>query len=349
MPAFLNSRRHLSAHASRMLRMGVLCALQLSCATGADLGGYSQSDATQDVVSGDDSASDSGMDTGPSQVDSTNGPETSAGDGSANDDGGDSSFADVAESDTGEGGGLPDVTIPDASDGGLPDAGDASGNTMDAGEAGGGFNNPVQIDVTSVFNADTVATTTLMDAGALTYMDTVMSDFPTMSRALQLSATGLGLPDTAFFATSGTIHPQVQLHWSDTSNALNSRVVPPVTPVVPFLFRVPPAAYSELQLFALSSGGTATVTVTVTYADNTTNGGVSVTVPDWVGGTPAAGEFALLGGGGANRIHLGATLQPAKGQIYGINVRADATKSVTQVTLTSHGPGYFVFYGAIAY
>jgi hypothetical protein len=323
---------------------GALPAFGIGCAAAGELtpgaitlDGSARPDATYDTSAGP--FTDTGTDTNHGRVDASLDTGSSPIDG-----GQDSTLVDAgADTGTADSGGSDGGTDDGAVDGSGPldVAVDGSG-PLDVATPDGGivFSNPVQIDVSSVLTADTVATTTLADAAALTFMDLTGNDLVTQSKASQLYGTGVGLPDNALFAANA-VHPQVRLSWTNASNGSNSRVVKDTTP---FTFSVPPRAYGQLQIYALSTEGSTTANFTVTYSDNTTNGGTAVTIADWFN-PPTAGQFSLVTG--LDRIRNGTSVSNGGAAIFGVNLNPDMSKAVKQVTIARVDPGGFlVFYGA---
>jgi hypothetical protein len=331
--------------------LGVGCAAADPLTPGAEpLDGSPGPDATYDPS---DSFVETGAHTDDGQVDgrtNTASPPIGAGQGATPADTGTGTAAtDSGGIDTGIHDGAVDGSGPQdvaPRDGGVRDGGRDAGNGTDAGngdasDAGdaGIIANLVPFDVSSVLTADTVATTTLADAAALTFMDRTGNDLMTQAKADQLAGSATGLPDNALFPANGS-HPQVQLHWSNASNGPNSRVVKDTTP---FMFLVPQRVYAQIQIYAVSTEGSTTADVTVTYSDNTTNV-IVVTLADWFT-PPAPGQFPLVTG--LDRIQNGATLSNPGAGIFGVNLYPDTSKAVKQVTITRAAPGGFlVFYGA---
>jgi hypothetical protein len=207
--------------------------------------------------------------------------------------------------------------------------------------------------VSSLFNANSVVTTT-SGGVALTPIDGVGGglddDFPTQSEARHLSYTGTGLPDNAFFASNGRSIPDVHLAWNDSRNVKNSLVVL-ASADTRYTFTVPPAAYSQLQIYATGGNGNSTLTVTLTYSDNTT-GTNSVAVPDWCSSAAlGAGQYKLAS---AIRVQNGTLNAQNAGlacSIYALDLNPNPTKSLTSVAFADSGSSasYFVFYGAVAW
>jgi hypothetical protein len=254
--------------------------------------------------------------------------------------------------------GAPDATMPDtgASDTGPSDAcrADACADaaTMDAGPT---FASLVQIDVRSIFNANTVVTTVSADAGApLLPMDGACfgcgNDFPTQSKVNALAAAGaVGLPDDAIFAGNGTTVPQVHLWWTNASNVENSVLVSGVDGTT-FKFDVPLAQYSQLQIYATSTGGGSTLNVSLDYSTGSP-GSAAASIPDWCATpSPASGRYTLFS---LNRINE-ATDTLTAGlvcSVFAFDIDPDPTRSLRSVSFSESGAAtdYLVFYGATAW
>jgi hypothetical protein len=254
----------------------------------------------------------------------------------------------------------PDATVSDAGGdagdaGGQADASDASGDdaseggTADAGsDSGLSLNNPVQIDVSGILNANTVVTTA-KGGTALTPMDGAgnNNDFPTQNEAIALNATmGVGLPNDGHFASNGSTIPDLQLAWSDKVNNLNSIVVAG-NAGTKFQFNVPPAQYDHLQIYATGGNGGSTLTYTLTYTTGSATT-ATVSIPDWCGG-PGTGEYTLAS---VYRVSGGNTLDTGiKCGIYAIDLTLDTTRTLTQVQFSDSAPSNtnLVFYGATAW
>jgi hypothetical protein len=220
-------------------------------------------------------------------------------------------------------------------------------------DAGPTLTNPVQISVSSLFNANTVVTTT-SGGVPLTPVDGTDSfendDFPTQSEAARLSSTATGLPDNAFFATNGTSIPDVQLAWNNSSNVENSLVVL-ASAGTGYTFSVPPAAYSQLQIYATGGNGSSTLTVTLTYSDNTTATS-SVAVPDWCSSAAlGAGQYKLVSAVRVQNGALNAQNPDLACSIYALNLDPSPAKALTSVAFSDSGSSvsYFAFYGAVAW
>lgn len=243
----------------------------------------------------------------------------------------------------------PDATTPDASgtDASPPDA-----SGIDAGGDGAiipSFNNPIQIDVSSILAIDTIATsgtggTTILPTGALTSMDGSGYDFYTATVATDNAVSG-GVPANGLFAASGTQNPVVQLHFSDPSTASNSLLLNGPSPnnAQTFTFAVPAFAYAGLQIYGTSTEGSSALSITFTYSDTST-GSTSFTIPDW--GTNAASGAVFVLAGNLGRLGSGTYEQNYAFALYGANLSPDATKSLVSVQVTHSGTGRFVFYGA---
>jgi hypothetical protein len=248
--------------------------------------------------------------------------------------------------------GADGATAPDGGD--VADTGSSvDGSALDSGGDAApppSLTNPVQIDVSAYFNANTVVTTTVGGA-ALTPMDGTgtddNNDFPTQSEVVTLSSTGRGLPDDAFFASNGTSIPNVQLGWNNSSNVPNS-VVASSTSSMELTFDVPEAAYTQVQLYATGAGGASTLNYSFTYADSSVTSS-NVSLPDWCVGTPGSGQYVLVN---VDRVENGATFNSVYlCNIYALDLNPDTGKALKSVSIWDTGGAttYLVFYGATAW
>ncbi|HEY2514625.1 MAG TPA: hypothetical protein VGI39_27360 [Polyangiaceae bacterium] len=235
--------------------------------------------------------------------------------------------------------------VPDASDGGPPPVDSGPGIT---------FANPFQLDAAAIFNANSVATTTVggMD---LTPMDGVGTNdnntFPTVSAASALSGTGVGLPDDAKFSGDGVSIPSFQLAWSNAMNGPNSLVLS-ATKGTMFTFEVAQQPYHQVQVYVTSAGGASTLNVTLNYADGTQSS-FAPNVPDWCVGNPAGGQYVLAS---VDRVTNGDTAGAALNtqylcHIYAVDLNPDTGRALKSVMFwdTGTAPTNFVFYGATAW
>jgi hypothetical protein len=261
--------------------------------------------------------------------------------------------------------GPADVVTPlDASSGdGSPDAPDV-GVVVDSGPgtAPYTFDNPLQIDASSLFNeygVNTVATTA--EGGApLTPMDGTGSsdndDFPTQAKLAALGSGGTGLPDDAKFQkNSGGLvpTPQVQLAWNNSVNNINS-VSFSSTVATDLTLNVPPYKYSQLQLYATGTGGSSQINYTLSYAEG---GPVSnnIVLADWCVYNTIPANTAVLTA--VDRVEFNGTVFNNKYlcAIWAINLNPDPAKTLVSFTFSDSGSGvgsntsYFTFYGATAW
>jgi hypothetical protein len=280
-------------------------------------------------------------------------PETGTGDDGGNDAGVDSGSGDDAGNDSGSTGDDGGTDSGNGGDDGGADSGntgDDGGNTTDAATSYT-FTSPLQVDVSSIFNANSVVTTATGGV-ALTPMDGTgggdNNDFPTTSKVMTLvDSGGSGLPDNGFFASNGTTVPNVQLAWNNGANVLNS-VVASGTIGTAFTFNVPPAQYDQVQVYATGGNGGSTLMVTLHYTSGS-DGTASLSVPDWCTGSTGAGEYKVVS---VDRVQNGNTFSGGiLCSIYAINLNPDATRSLASVTFSDSGSSsaYLVFYGATAW
>jgi hypothetical protein len=263
-----------------------------------------------------------------------------------------------------DGGGNVDAGHP-GDDGGASDGGgiDATGDAVDAYEASTpdadagvdsgpptSFSKPLQIDASSIFNANSVLTTAV-GGMALTPMDgnggSGNNNFPTKSAVLAINDGGVGLPDDAFFPTNGTTIPDVHLAWSNGSNVANSIVVSATAAKV-FTLDVPPGPYSHVQLYATGGGGPSTLNYTLMYADSSSNSS-TLSLPDWCLGAAGSGQYVLVS---VDRVENGNTFNGTYlCNIYALELNPDTGKSLTSIRFWDTGgtTSYLVFYGATAW
>jgi hypothetical protein len=225
---------------------------------------------------------------------------------------------------------------------GVGGGGGTGGNGVGGGGGAGGVR-PVQFDVSSVLNSDSV--TNNGSGGTLDTTQTAIdrSNFTliTQSVARMFSTTGVGLPDDAFFPANAD-HPDIQLHWNNSDDGVNSRLS---TTTDTFTFAVPAAHYEQVQVFGLSTEGPTTLEFTLTY-DAGTPDVRTVTFPDWFTDPVPAGVFYIIDG--MDRFSTGyvSARDPA---VAGASLAPDATKTLVSITVTKPATNFFVFLGALGY
>jgi len=212
----------------------------------------------------------------------------------------------------------------------------------------------VQIPVDSVLNGRSVSTLTggvvvpfapnegVYGNGALGYA--------TAAVKMQLANTslGVGLPDDGFFPATGAL-PAFQLHYSNAAPGMRPQThyIPAGAAAPTFQFAVPPAIYSALYLIFTCSEGSATFTVTLSYAGGLANDvSKPITIPDTgigvqMGGSP---HFYII----TNTGKWSATAEVEHGghTIEGIQVTPSNTAMLTGVQVTRTSKNYLVFWGA---
>jgi hypothetical protein len=210
---------------------------------------------------------------------------------------------------------------------------------------------PIQMDVSSTFNADVV------DNGAAVAADTVQAAagdpsspatnyaFVTQSSAVSLGgAASEGLPDTGHFADS-ELHPSVQLAYRDSDNGKNVHRSPGPES---FSFGTPRFRYSAVHLFAASVGGPSTLSVTFTYRDGVTVV-TSATIPDWTSTpAPTADLYSLASRLLAARPSAPFQLAPSPAySLFGVRVPAAHSRILVSITIArAPGAGVLDFFGA---
>lgn len=208
--------------------------------------------------------------------------------------------------------------------------------------------NPVQVDLSSIFNVDTIATSATQTYPPLASMDGSGYDFMTETVAESNFDDGAGLPADGYFASDAD-HPNVQLAFSDTTTTPNSVILnAPPTPVASVSFPLTVTPLSALQLYLTSTEGGSSVSVTLHYGDGT-SAVTSFTVPDWFqSGSATTPVFVVQSG--LSRFSLDGDDFSHGAALYGAAVVVDATKALTSVTVaTTATGGRLVIYGATAY
>jgi hypothetical protein len=274
--------------------------------------------------------------------------------------------------DAGDDGGGQDATSVEEDGGGYDATGDgADGSELDAADASDTsptgvldsgpvytFTNPLQVDVSMLLNVNTIVTTA--DGGTpLTWMDgpgtSDENDFPTVSEMKTLNESQqYGLPDNAFFPASGQYTPNVQLAWTNANNLNPNSLVVSSVLNAQFTFTLPPAHYSQVQLYATGAAGASTLNYTLTYSDASTTS-LSLPLPDWCLGSPTGGEFILAA---VERVEFGTTFNDNQGglvcHIFALNLSPDPGRELASVSfqdqvLNGGSTANLVFYGATAW
>jgi hypothetical protein len=205
------------------------------------------------------------------------------------------------------------------------------------------FSAPIQFDMSEVLLNDTI-----LNNGAGEFDPTQESiDQSTMmlitqSAAQALDPSGVGLPDDAFFGVN-TQHPDVQLHWRNDDNGVNSRFL---RKGESFTFSVPMTTYTEVQVYGLATEGGALVDFVLTYSDGTTDTR-NVKFIDWFNDPPAPGQFFLIDGlDRYGSSGLDVARDPA---ISGVNLAPNKAKQLVSIKVAQPSTNYFVFFGALGY
>jgi hypothetical protein len=265
-------------------------------------------------------------------------------------------------------GGGDDSSVPDAggvdggfdaggidggSDAGLPDAGFDGGPPPDAGEPPDAgdvmytFASPLQVDLSSIFTVNTVASSAPTGGSfpPLSSMDGSGYVYFTRNFGSTAGDAAGGMPDDGLFAAT-LEHPTIQLAFSDSSVADNSIILNAPGGPTSTTFPVVATSFATVQLYFTSTEGSAATEVTLTYTDGTTSR-TTFTVPDWfTPGAAAAPVFVVASGfsrySGDFDFSHGASF-------YGATIAADPAKTLTSVTLAVTSGGRLAFYGATAY
>ncbi len=202
----------------------------------------------------------------------------------------------------------------------------------------------VQINLTSLFNADTVirysggnftTPSALWDVSG----NWMITQSAANQLAIQNSGTNpIGVNDNGFYPASGVrafmtcnCFHQRHAQWRSGNIA--------TTPGT-FSFNVPVANYSQFAIFGASGNGFPPLVITLTYSTGVPTVINGVTLPDWFNGnpgntaaSPAGSQFALtpaMSRSGSFQAYQ----PPANGAyIYGINLAPDVTRQLTNVSV----------------
>jgi hypothetical protein len=212
----------------------------------------------------------------------------------------------------------------------------------------------VQIPVDSVLNGRSVSTLTGGVVVPFTPNEGVYSDgadgYATAAVKMQLASTtpGVGLPDDGLFPATAML-PAFQLHFSNAAPATSfqTHYIPAGAPAPTFQFAVPPAIYSALYLIFTCSEGSATITVTLSYAGGTPDDvSKPITIPDTGLGVQTGGSphFYII----TNTGKWTATAEVEHGghTIAGIQLTPSSTAMLTGVQVTRTSTSYLAFWGA---
>ena len=212
----------------------------------------------------------------------------------------------------------------------------------------------VQIPVESVLNARSVSTLTGGVVVPFKPNEGVYSNgadgYATAAVKMQLANTspGVGLPDDGLFPATATL-PAFQLHFSNAAPAASfqTHYIPAGAAAPTFQFAVPPAIYSALYLIFTCSEGSATLTVTLSYAGGAANDvSKAITIPDTGIGVQTGGSphFYIITNTG--KWTATAEVEHAGHTIEGIQLTPSSTATLTGVQVTRTSMSYLVFWGA---
>ena len=216
----------------------------------------------------------------------------------------------------------------------------------------------VQIPVDSIL--DGRAVTTLTGGAVVTFGNKQgiysggQTGYATAAVQMMLAPTskGVGLPDDGLFPATGNL-PPFQLHFSNAAppTSPQTRQLPAsaTAGAQTFQFPVPPATYTALYLILASGDGSASFTVTLSYA-----GGVPSTMTT-IMSLPDSGSGVVMGGPPhfyvvTNTGKWDTTnkdLEPTNHTIEGVEITPSPAPAVlTGVTITKTNGAILVFWGA---
>jgi MYXO-CTERM domain-containing protein len=214
----------------------------------------------------------------------------------------------------------------------------------------------VQIPVDSLLNGRSVSTLTGGVVVPWTPNEGVYNDggggaYATAAVQAKLApnATGTGLPDDGLFPATGML-PPFQLHFSNAAPATSPQTyyIHANAAQPSFQFSVPPAVYSALYLIFTCSEGSATFTVTLSYAGGVaSNVSMPITIPDTGIGVQTGGSphFYLITNTGKWNT-TDDDVEPTGHTIEGIQLTPSSTAMLTGVEVTRTSTQYLLFWGA---
>ena len=216
----------------------------------------------------------------------------------------------------------------------------------------------VQIPVDSIL--DGRAVTTFTSGAVVTFGNKQgiysggQTGYATAAVQMMLAPTskGVGLPDDGFFPATGNL-PPFQLHFSNAAPATSpqTRQLPAsaTAGAQTFQFPVPPATYSALYLILASGDGSASFTVTLSYAGGVPSTMTTITnLPDSGAGVMTGGppHFYIVTNTGKWDT-TNKDLEPTNHTIEGVEITPSPAPAVlTGVTITKTNGAILVFWGA---
>jgi hypothetical protein len=150
------------------------------------------------------------------------------------------------------------------------------------------------------------------------------------------------LPDDGTFPANAR-HPEVVLHFSNAAASTDLQTHP-MKGAATFAFPVPSATYRKLFLFVTSAEGSSAVTVTMTYADATTDTRV-ITLPDYFNNVDTTEIFMLATDLGKWKRD-GSVVEANHHNLDGLELNPAPAKTLTSVKISKTAGGYMVFWGA---
>ena len=196
----------------------------------------------------------------------------------------------------------------------------------------------VQFDLSSLLNDDVEIDSTGQSGDSI---DGSNYAYMTASRAVALGYAGMGLPDNGLIPADGN-HAAIQLAAIEGHEGFNVNLMLAGNN---YIVSVPNRPYTQVQLFAVSTEGTASMTFTLYYNDATSDVR-SMSVPDWIGGAPGPDEFYFVTGLARESNTGGVQAENAK--IFGLNLNPNPAKTLTaiQVSLPAGGQRFVLFAAA---
>ena len=206
----------------------------------------------------------------------------------------------------------------------------------------------VQLDFSSIYDSDTIITSSETDDGIQESDGTFDSwaGFITQAVAEEENPSSPdGLPNDGVFG-SNSDHPKVDLDWSGLNTWKANSVGDSVTA------GVPDENYEEIHIYTSAagagSGNPAKYTITLNYDDGSSTTSDEFTTPDWYGDISGSGYYLI---DGMDRWEWSTGYDDDDTvAIFGHSVSADEAKTLESVTIevTEMQANVFGFFGGVA-
>lgn len=202
----------------------------------------------------------------------------------------------------------------------------------------------VQVDIRPLLNARIV--TTLTDGKLVTWRDSL--DNAGSGMATQAAAAKMGdakfkaLPDDGIYPANDR-HPLVKLHFTNADGSSNQ--VRRSIAADAYDIAVPSKHYRSLALFCMSGMGASQLTLTLKYADGSTETR-QIEAPDWWNTMPKEDSLRYdLGSDMGKWDDKNKLMETDHHYLTGLELRPNPSKALTLVRLEKTAPGVLTLWG----